>query len=275
MTITVGFQIAPQYGDLQRMRATWLEAERLGADRIYVADHFFAQEWNQTDADSSPQARTTSNDKNFESTTVQAAMAATTRRAEIGCICHAVGYRNPDLLADIARTIDHISGGRFILGIGAGYLQRDYDEYGYPYGTQKSRLLDLAAALPRIKARLGRLIPPPTRRIPLLIPSMGEKVGLRIVAEHADIWHAFGQIDAVLQKQAALRRICGEIGRDYAEIEQLCHVMPSVVAEVTPDVVVDTFGMKHVIVVARGPDWDLGPLRELIAWRDRRNSTRS
>ncbi|MDD5177611.1 MAG: LLM class F420-dependent oxidoreductase [Sterolibacterium sp.] len=266
MGVTIGLQVAPQHGGMKRMREAWMDAEALGVERIYSADHFHAQNFNLKNYNEG-QMVVPESGQNFEGTTIQAAMAATTTKVEVGAIVHAIGYRNPNLLADMARTIDHISGGRFILGLGAGYLKEDYEEYGYPYGTQKSRLLDLAAAIPVIKSRFEKLNPKPLRRIPLLIASMGEQIGMRIVAEHADIWHAFGSNDKVREKCETLKKLCGEVGRNPDEIEITTYCNPHRNPEENPDVLYGELGIKHLISSATGPNWDLGPLKELLAWR--------
>jgi probable F420-dependent oxidoreductase len=177
-------------------------------------------------------------------------------------------YRNPELLADAHRTIDHISGGRAILGIGAGWFRRDYDEYGYEFGTAPSRLRDLRAALPRIRDRLAKLNPPPLGRLPLLIGGSGEQVTLRLVAEHADMWHGFGDAATFRHKDEVLRAHCAAVGRDPDEIERTWGVRGADV-----DALADA-GVQHLIVGISGDGrgYDLGELRELVAWRDRRNA---
>ncbi len=198
------------------------------------------------------------------------AWAEQTSRVEIGALVTCNSYRNPELLADMARTVDHISDGRLILGIGSGWFEKDYDEYGYEFGTAGGRLDDLAEALPRIESRLAKLNPAPTRKIPVLIGGGGEKKTLRLVAKHADIWHSFGDAgDARAQGRhpaAALRRRRPRPGRDRAS-------RPGVSGspeELGPQL--RDAGASLFTVGVGGPDYDLTALSNWIAWRDSQNS---
>ena len=195
-----------------------------------------------------------------------AAWAEQTSRVEIGALVTCNSYRNPDLLADMARTVDHISGGRLILGIGAGWFERDYTEYGYDFGTAGSRIADLAAALPRIKARWAAMNPAPTREIPILVGGGGEKKTLRIVAEHAHVWHSFGDAETLARKSAILDEHGAAVGRDAAT-----HVERSVAVSRPPAEVADGLvaaGATLFTVGQSGPDYDLSLAKEWVAWRD-------
>ena len=254
MRVTVGLQVIPQHGDYEAMKRAWVEADELGVDRIYNWDHFYPLTGD-------------SNGKHFESLTIQAAMAALTKRAEVSSLVICNSYRNPNLLADMARTIDHISGGRFVLGIGSGWFEQDYDEYGYEFGTVGSRLRDLDRDLPIIKARWEKLNPPPLRRIPILIGGGGLKVTLRIVAEHADIWHSFGDPETMKHKSDVLDEWCGQIDRDPKEIQRSTTTTRLNGERQDAEAFLE-LGFTDFVVSAQGPAWDLGPLKDALAWRD-------
>jgi probable F420-dependent oxidoreductase len=250
-SIRVGVQVQPQHADFDGMRRAWQEAEALGVDSIFCWDHFYPL---NGDPDG----------KHFEAISTLGAMASVTERAQIGALVICNSYRNPELLADAHRTIDHISGGRAILGIGAGWFQRDYDEYGYEFGTVGQRITALGQALPRIERRFAKLNPPPLRgHIPILIGGGGVRRTLKLVARHADIWHAFGSPDVFREKSAILDRHCADEGRDPAAIERSWSLGGN-----DPDALREA-GVTHIVVGISGSPsgYDLGQLRELVGWR--------
>ena len=254
MTLRVGVQIQPQHADFDGMRRAWKEAEELGVDAVFTWDHFYPL-YGEADG------------KHFEAIATLAALAQVTERVQVGALVICNAYRNPELLVDAHRTIDHISGGRAILGIGAGWFQRDFDEYGYAFGTAPDRLRALREALPRIEARRSKLNPPPLGELPILIGGGGEKVTLRLVAQHAQMWHGFGDVDTYRHKAEVLAGHCEKVGRDPAEIERTWGVNAAKPesAEGLRDA-----GVTHFImgIGGDGSGYDLAPLRELVEWRD-------
>lgn len=257
MPIRVGAQIQPQQATYVQMRDAWKRVEESGADTLFNWDHFFPL-YGDSDG------------PHFEAWSLLAAMGEVTSRVQFGSLVTCNSYRNANLLADMARTIDHISGGRLILGIGSGWAQRDYDEYGYPFGTAPGRLKDLDAAMPVIRDRWTKLNPPPVRdgHIPTLIGGGGEKVTLRIVAQYADIWNGFGDPDAAASKSRILDEWCAKVGRDPAAIER--SVLLQQFDEAQADRYVEN-GITHLIIGRGGPDYDLTDLNRMVRWRDSRN----
>jgi probable F420-dependent oxidoreductase len=253
--VRIGVQLQPQHGSYDDVRRAVDRTEALGADLVLNWDHFFPL---YGDADG----------QHFECWTMLGAWAEQTERIEIGALVTCVGYRNPDLLADMARTVDHISGGRLVLGIGAGWFRRDYDEYGYRFGTAGSRLDSLADALPRIEARWSVLNPAPVRRIPVMVGGGGERKTLRLTARHADIWHGFGDADVLARKHRVLDEWCAAEEREPSAIERSAGV------DGEPEDVGDrlhALGTRLFTVSAGGPDFDLSRAARWVAWRDRVN----
>ncbi|GAA4430367.1 LLM class F420-dependent oxidoreductase [Georgenia halophila] len=252
--IRIGVQIKPQHAEYAQIRDAVSRAEEAGVDIAFNWDHFFP-------LSGEPEG------KHFECWTMLGAWAEATSRVEIGALVTCNSYRNPELLADMARTVDHISGGRLILGIGAGWFEKDYDEYGYEFGTAGSRLEALSEALPRIESRWARLNPAPARDIPVLIGGGGEKKTLRYAAQHANIWHGFADVETLKHKSAVLDRHCADVGRDPDDIERSVGVGKPP-EEIGDDLV--AAGATLFTVGIGGPDYDLDLLTKWIAWRDAR-----
>ncbi|WP_040525292.1 LLM class F420-dependent oxidoreductase [Gordonia effusa] len=259
--IRIGVQLQPQHSpQYSLIRDAVRRAEDVGVDVAFNWDHFYPLYGDPDGA-------------HYECWTMLGAWAEQTTRVEIGALVTCNSYRNPELLADMARTVDHISDGRLILGIGSGWFEKDYDQYGYEFGTAGSRLNELAEALPRIENRLAKLNPAPTRDIPVLIGGAGEKKTLKLVAKHANIWHSFLDVDEYRRKSAILAEHCAAIERDPATIER------STGAGVHTDSVDDVLrradaladeGVTLLTVGVGGPDYDLTLLEALCKWRDQR-----
>lgn len=253
--IRIAVQLHPQHADYKDIRAAAALAEEKGADILYNWDHFYPL----YDGDDG---------KHFECWTMLGSWAEVTERVELGALVTCYSYRNPHLLADMARTVDHISDGRLILGVGSGWFERDYTEYEFPFGTAGGRLRDFEAGLYKISRRLNNLDPMPTRKIPILIGGGGEKVTLRLTAAYADIWHGFGDADTIRHKNEILDGWCEEAGRDPAEIERSAGIDRDKIDQA--DGLVDA-GATQITIGFGGPNFDLSVIDEWIAWRDDKN----
>jgi probable F420-dependent oxidoreductase len=252
--IRVGVQMHPQHNTYADYIAAVRRFEALGVDTLWNWDHFFPLYGD-------PQG------PHFESWTLLTAMATATERVEVGCLVTCNSYRNPALLANMAKTVDHISSGRLILGIGAGWFERDYTEYGYEFGTPGSRLAALQRSLEIITHRWAVDVPRPVRPIPVLVAGGGEQKTLRIAAQYATMTHFFGSAETFQHKLAVLDRWCAEIGRDPAEIERACSPRPGATDDQRDEYLAT--GVTHFII---GMDtWDDAAVADLVRWRDARS----
>ena len=245
----IGVQIWPQATTVKAMRNVWRAADDLGVDSLWTWDHFYPLSGDR-DAE------------HFECYTLLAAMAADTKHATIGALVTCYSYRNAQLLADMARTIDHISDGRFVLGIGSGWFERDYQEYGYEFGTGPGRLKLLEAGLPIIKERMSKLNPGPVNgKIPLMIGGSGERVTLRLVAQYADQLNTFGPPENFKRKNDILNEWCAKVGRNPKDIERTVAVKPEELEKVSEYAAA---GADHMIVML-GQPFDLSAVEKYLA----------
>ncbi len=198
-------------------------AEETGWDGLWFADHFMPF---MGDVD----------EPIHEAWTVLAALGTATERVRLGPLVCGNTYRNPALLTKQAVTADHISGGRVVLGLGAGWQENEHLAYGFEYGTFTDRFQKLEEALTVIRSlRDGArtdlsgehytmvdapLSPKPTGSLPIMIGGGGEKKTLRMVAQYAEEWNVWATPEIMAQKSAVLDRHCEDLGRDPAEIQR-------------------------------------------------------
>lgn len=202
-------------------RAAALEFERLGFDSLWLNDHLYG----------TPRAEITI----LEAWSVLAAVGALTERVELGTLVSPPGFRNPAYLAKVVATLDQVTGGRVVPGLGAGWFRREFTDYGYPFPEARDRVRAMGEAA-EIMTRAWRepeltfageyfhvenlmVTPRPAQPPKLLIGGGGEQVTMRVAARWADIWNnSAGNQTKLPQKVEVLRRHCQSVGRDPGAI---------------------------------------------------------
>lgn len=222
--ITVGVHINQEHMGFWQVRRISKSAEDLGFDSVTLMDHFRPY-------------YPPKNGTLLECWTTLSALAMETERVKIGPMVTCASYRNPALLAKIAACFDHISGGRLKFGIGAGWFQREFEEYGIPFDKPRERIRRLEEAIQIIKRmwvqeeasfkgkyyKIDRAVcnPKPIQKPypPIIVGGSGEKFTLRVVAKLADGWNAPVSFERYAHKLRVLERYCREVGRDFKEIK--------------------------------------------------------
>lgn len=214
-----------QRTDWPSLRDACLAAERAGFDTLWLDDHLLADEGDWHDA-------------KLEGWATLAALAPLTSTARLGLLVAANTFRNPGLTAKLATTLDHVSDGRFILGVGGGWFGREHEAFGLDFGSGFGERLDrLEESIDLIERLLagehvtqaGRFYqfidalcePRPVQaRLPILIGGSGREKTLRTTARHADLWNGYGEPVRIAETSEVLRERCAEIGRPFEAIER-------------------------------------------------------
>ena len=222
MTTLFGLQLHPQYTTWDEMRDAALLAEQAGWDVLMTWDHFVPLMGDVTGP-------------NLEGWQVLAAFAAITKKPKIGMLVTGNTYRHPAVLANMAATLDIISNGRAVLGVGAAWNEHEHKMYGIDFDTPGVRLAKLQEAAKLMRGLLddGKITfhgkhydltdatlgtRPVQKRLPMLIGGGGEQKTLRITARYADWWHGFGTAEIIKHKLEILKKHCAEVGRTYGDI---------------------------------------------------------
>lgn len=222
--VTFGIVTGQHHLSWDQIRSQWLLAEELGFENLYLFDHFTGL----YDSEDGPC---------LEASTLLAGLAGVTSKSNIGVMVYGNTHRHPAILAKEIVTIDHLSGGRALLGIGAGWNGNEHQWYGIDLPTPGKRVKQFDEAMTVINGLLttnGRFSfegdyyqindapfqPKPIRnRIPVLIGGKGPKM-LRVVAKHADMWDGGGRFDDRTPRVEEFKRACDEVGRDFKEVIQ-------------------------------------------------------
>jgi F420-dependent oxidoreductase-like protein len=207
------------------VRDAALAAEAVGWDAVYVDDHLLTDEGEWTGA-------------RFEGWSILASLASLTNRVRLGLLVGANTFRNPGLTAKLASTLDHLSAGRTILGLGAGWFEREHSAFGIPFlstaGERLDRLDEAVGIIRRLldgerfdhvgafySLRDGLIAPRPIQpRLPMLIGGSGPRKTLRTTARYADMWNGYGDPATIARTSSQLEERCAEVGRRYADIER-------------------------------------------------------
>lgn len=224
--IKLGVNLWSQASDWPAFLAAAQNADRLGYDHVWTWDHVYAIFGDPYQSI-------------FEGYTAIAALAQATERVRLGLFVGANTLRNPGLAVKAVTTIDHISGGRAIMGLGGAWFEAEHRAFGIEFGAGFGERLDwLAESVAAVRTLLDggevsspengryafdhlRIAPPPVQQhLPIMIGGAGERKTLRIVAQHADMWNAFGTPETLVHKDEVLRAHCADVGRDPSEIER-------------------------------------------------------
>ena len=224
-----------QMTDWPALRDACVAAEAAGFDTIWIDDHLLSDEGDWRTG-------------KLEGWSVLAALASVTTSARLGLLVGANTFRNPGLTAKLATTLDHLSDGRAILGLGGGWFEREHDAFGFEFGTSVGERLDRLDEAAGLLRRLldgervthaGRFYrmtdalcaPRPVQaRLPILIGGAGPRKTLRTTARYADLWNGYGAPERISEVSDILRQRCEEEGRPFEAIERTV-VMDVVVRE--------------------------------------------
>ncbi len=278
--VRFGLQLWPQRTTWPEYRESTLAAEAAAWDSIWTWDHLLAIQgpWQQPI---------------FEGWAMLNAVAAITSRVRIGLMVGANTFRNPGVTTKLATTLDHVSNGRAVLGIGGAWFEREHEAFGIDFGKSVGERLDWLEESVSLMRRLfdgeqvthqGRFYtmvdalcapPPVQKRLPILVGGSGPRKTLRTVARHADAWNTSGDVDTLKERLDILAGHCADVGRDMSEIE-LTISFPTIIRDSVeaaeaarveqlayngidePEVIPTLMGPPDVIATTFRPYLDLG-----------------